>query len=228
MQTWTDDTFAASHNAQIDLQNMEYNFQTIKSLFSSNSPPPNTVAGMPWFDTASDLLYIRNAANASWYGMMHADASQQLWIYRNDAMSGWLVVTDIVDKVLAIKGGDDAYGVAGGQTSGTWTQPGHTLTESEMPSHGHSSSAGPSGDHSHGVVNWALTDPGHLGKITAVDASDVDEMVDFSVSSYRATDYSGPHTHNISVASTGGNYSHNHGSSYRPAAAVGTLQRMDI
>ena len=103
-QSWTDDVFAPGHTGQTDLQNMEDNFQTLKSLFSGDTAPANVVAGMPWFDTAKDLLRLRNAANGSWYGVMHADSAQQIWVYRNSAMSGWTINSSVGDKVLALKG----------------------------------------------------------------------------------------------------------------------------
>ena len=230
-QNWTDDVFASSHNAQTDLQNMENNFQTLKSLFEGTSAPANTVAGMPWFDSGKDLLRLRNAANASWYGVMHADASQQIWVYRNDAMSGWLVVTSVVDKVLAIKGGSNAYNLTGGTTAGTWQQPGHALSVSEIPSHSHN--MGNSGGHRHipqyywapsstsNAVDAAQTTYGVGGSYDGLDIS----WRTASSSYYRST-YDGDHSH--TGYSTGGNGSHNHGSTYRPAAAVGTLQRMDV
>jgi hypothetical protein len=224
-QQWTDDVFASSHNAQTDLQNMENNFQTLKSLFSGSSAPANTVAGIPWFDTGKDLLRLRNAANGSWYGVMHADASQQIWVYRNDAMSGWVVVTSVTDKVLAIKGGSAAYNVTGGTPAGTWQQPGYALSTGELPTHGHnpSISENNSGGHSHNVTGYGSTGDasGNLGPSVVIDGA---SPRDYNVDSV------GGHNHNVSVteSTVGNNEAHDHGSAWRPAAAVGTLQRMDV
>ena len=227
-QNWTDDVFASGHNGQTDLQNMENNFQTLKSLFEGSTAPANTVAGMPWFDSGKDLLRLRNAANGSWYGVMHADASQQIWIYRNDALSGWVVVTSVTDKVLAIKGGSQAYNVTGGNTAGTWQQPGHALTTNEMPSHSHSNSVSENtaGSHRHTIITDTTA-----GSTIYTAFSKLGEGENIKgYTSGDATDSTGNHSHNVSVSidNNGGDSAHDHGSTWRPAAAVGTLQRMDV
>jgi hypothetical protein len=225
-QNWTDDVFASSHNAQTDLQNMENNFQTLKTLFAGSGAPANTEQGLPWFDTGKDLLRLRNAANGSWYGVMHADASQQIWVYRNDAMSGWVVVTSVTDKVLAIKGGSQAYDVTGGTTAGTWQQPGHALSNSEMPSHDHyvSGSTGTDGGHDHSI-NLFAENTSYNAEGPEIVYNGKDQGFQ---NGYIGT--GGNHSHSFSTNSNsaGGDSAHDHGSGWRPAAAVGTMQRMDV
>ena len=65
-QNWTDDCFAAAHDGQTDLQNIENNFQTLKSSFSGTSAPSNPVAGMLWLDTTNGQLKMRNLNNDGW------------------------------------------------------------------------------------------------------------------------------------------------------------------
>jgi hypothetical protein len=84
----------------------------------------------------------------------------KMWFYQNVAPTGWTIDATAADAVLAVKGGSNAYYVAGGTQSGTWTQPshyhsggshthtftgvdhlhstaGHVLTAGEMPYHNH-------------------------------------------------------------------------------------------
>jgi len=65
-QDFTDDCFASGHVAQTDMQNIENNFAALKSCFSGSSAPPDTVAGMWWYDTSADILKLRNEANSAW------------------------------------------------------------------------------------------------------------------------------------------------------------------
>ena len=156
-QTWTTDCFAGAHEAQTDLQNMETNFATLKSLFSGTSAPSNTVAGMPWFDTTKKVLKVRNTTDAAWVGLMHGDTSQKMWVYRNAAMDGWAVdgAAGIQDKVLAVKGGT-TY-TTGAATAGSWTVSGITSTCSAPSATINVNSATP---------DLAVGSQGHLHTIT--------------------------------------------------------------
>jgi len=101
------------------------------------------------------------------------------WFYQNVAPTGWTIDTVAeADTVLAVKGGSNAYDVAGGNKGGTWTQPDHahtgpshthttqdlTLTIAQMPSHAHSytflgysSSSGPAGTHTWSSYSYPQT-----------------------------------------------------------------------
>ena len=162
VQTWTDDTYEGNREGAIDLQNIENNFSTLKSLWSGGSTPSNIVPGFPWFDTTKKILKIRNQADTGWLGVMYGNISNKIWMYSNSATDGWAVAGGLSDCVLAIKGGSRAYNVNGGNSAGTWSQPPMTLTIAQMPAH--------------------------------------------------------------TTGSTGGDQSHNHGNTYRPFAAIGTLQ----
>ena len=116
-QTYNDDVYASTHVAATDLQNMENNFAALKSSFSGTSSPSNVVGGMPWHD--STARKIRNYANSAWLVSLLGDASQKMWVYRNDTCEGWLVDSSITDVALAIKGGSQAYNVNGGNLAGT-------------------------------------------------------------------------------------------------------------
>lgn len=209
-QSWTDNVFQTDHQGQTDLQNMENNFACLKTLFSGSSQPASMGACHPWFDTSKHVLKIRNDGDSAWYGLMHGDTSQKMWVYRNSAMSGWAVDSGISDKVLAMKGGSTYT------TAGTWTQPNHTLTVSEMPSHSHGGFTGSGGAHAHDF-DISGGDGGSLDRI---------DIASYQQDSSMQTDVYNAHIHDIT--SQGGGSAHNHGSTYRPAAAVGTMQYLDL
>jgi hypothetical protein len=215
-QTWNENTYQIDHTVTTDLQNIETNFETLKSLFSGSSAPSNAVAGMPWFDTSDKVLKIRNQANNGWRSVFYGDATHKIWIYANSAEDGWTVYSTVTDRVLAVKGGSQAYNVSGGSTGGTWTQPSMTLSLTQIPSHGHSVSLNSNGAHTHTTTLYANTtgDGGDSGNWGSADSS----------STARTTSSNGSHTHTVNQSNAGSGGSHNHGSTYRPAAAVGTLQ----
>jgi hypothetical protein len=136
-QTWTDNSFQADHAYDTDMANIEANLITLKSNFSGFSAPSNPAAGQNWFDTTQKLPRFRDQADSAWLAYLTGSADQKLWLYRNDSDDGWSIDATITDRVLALKGGAQAYNVAGGNVAGTWTQPDHTLTEAEMPAHDH-------------------------------------------------------------------------------------------
>jgi hypothetical protein len=140
---------------------------------------------------------------------MIADASHKIWVYRNTAPDGWAIDAAITDVVLALKGG--SYGATGGAQVGTWTQPDCTLSVAQIPAHDHGAVA----DHAHTLPAVSGTDGASISYVRSGD--------DGAFGAPNSGN-AGGHTH-TSVGSSG---AHNHGSAYRPAAAVGTLQYMDI
>jgi len=213
-QTFTDDCFAASHEAQTDMANIENNFAALKSAFSGTSQPSNVVPGMRWFDTTKKLLKLRNQADSGWLGLMNGDANTKIWIYANAAADGWVVDSSVTDRVLAIKGGSNAYNVSGGVVAGTWTQPSHALIEAELPAHSHVIG---NDSHTHTFTRYSHIEYGG----TAGAASEATGS-----SAGTVTTDSGSHNH--TCGNTGSGSSHNHGTTHRPAAAVGTLQYLDL
>jgi len=119
-QDWTDNSYELGHVGQTDLANMENNFMTLKSIFSGAAAPGTVDACHPWFDTTQHVLKVRNDLDTAWIGIMHGDVNQKIWVYRNTAMSGWAVDSSITDRVISLKGGSYAYNVNGGNTAGSW------------------------------------------------------------------------------------------------------------
>lgn len=127
-----------------------------------------------------------------------------MWFYQDVAPTGWSIVTAAADAVLAVKGGTQAFNVPGGTQAGTWTQPGHVLTEAELPAHDH----GAIGNHTHtatGASNVGTDNVGGSGTYT--------------IAATVTTSAAGGHTHN----SVGSGASHNHGTAWRPLAQVGII-----
>lgn len=77
----------------------------------------------------------------------------KMYFYQDTAPTGWTIDGAVADVCLAVKGGANAFNVAGGSLAGTWTQPGHTHTG---PSHTHT---GPS--HTHSMGSHTHTGPSH-------------------------------------------------------------------
>ena len=62
------------------------------------------------------------------------ESGRRLWLYEDAAPTGWTYLASVADRVLAVKGGSNAFNVAGGNQAGSWTQANHTHTG---PSHTH-------------------------------------------------------------------------------------------
>ena len=125
---------------------------------------------------------------------------RKLYLYENVAPTGWTILA-VTDKVLAVKGGSDAYNVSGGNTAGSFT-----ITEAQMPAHAHGGVTGSGGIHSHTVptcstINWGVN--------IQADAANED-------ASTKDTSNSSAHTHTISSQGSGAG-------TYRPAACVGII-----
>lgn len=65
----------------------------------------------------------------------YVPSGSDMWFYADAAPTGWTIQLSLGDTILAIKGGS-TY-TTGAATAGTWTQPNHTLTTSEIPAHTH-------------------------------------------------------------------------------------------
>jgi hypothetical protein len=121
-QNYDPDCFEATHVAQSDLQKMKDNFECLRTTFAGIAVPP-LAEGLLWLDTATNILRVQKAGVGGWLGILTGDTNQKIWVYRNDTLPGWVVDASVIDHLLALRGG--LYGAAGGVTVGTWTQPAH-------------------------------------------------------------------------------------------------------
>lgn len=219
-QSWTDDVFSSGHTAQTDLQNIENNFVCLKSSFSGIASPSSAVVGQLWFETDNGSLHkglmkYRNGDNDDWLTVMPCDngnegggAKGYIWLYRNNTVDGMIIDTTVSDRVLAVKGGSNAYNVNGGNAGGTWTQPDHA--------------------HAAGAHTHPLSASGNA--VAQTDGMTFPANLQTGITDNTSEP---THTHSVSVTGTATAGSGNTGngataSTYRPAAAVGTLQRPDL
>jgi hypothetical protein len=204
-QNYTIDCFAASQVGLTSLQNMENNFECLRTMFSGSSAPTDPSPGSPWFDTSKKILKVRDSTNGLWLGVHYSSTSARWWVYANVAGDGWVVDSSIADLVVAIKGGTQAYNIAGGTGGGSWTISGSTV-------------GGMSGNHVHTIPNHDHT----FGTIDYIVRS-TDTGTETVFSSYI----------NSGTTATG-NVSNDHyhavtfNAVWRPSAAVGTLQYPNI
>lgn len=124
--------------------------------------------------------------------------STKAWFWQAVAPSGWTIVPNTSDRVLASSGPNLGYGSPtippnGGQQVGTWQQQAITLTLAQIPSHNHTV---PTGKESTGS---SLT-PAYARRARNFDPDSV-----------------------ITSGNSGGTQSHNHGNVWRPAANVGII-----
>jgi hypothetical protein len=208
MQTFTDDCYSSGMEAPFSLQAFEDNLRSLKSSFSGLGAPSNTTPGMLWFDmSAGKAFKVWNKSATAWFGIMAADSAHKIWVYRNAAPEGWAIDASVTDVVLALKGG--GYGGTGGVTGGTWVQPSMTLDISQIPYHNHGG-----GDHAHVIDAYSEQGGGTPAVALGIIASPNWAAV---IANSGAI-----------IVPQGGGAAHNHGSSYRPAAAIGSLQYTNI
>lgn len=100
-------------------------------------------------DESAEVDYIKFWNNAGALNMIIPGGSVlafqsvppgEIVVFEKDtAVAGWTLKTDKDDMLLFITKGSAAGGETGGgdHSTGTWTQPSHTLTIPELPSHTH-------------------------------------------------------------------------------------------
>lgn len=209
-QGWESNTYQEGHVVADDMRAIESNFATLKSNFSGTAGPV-AEDGQLWKDTDNDVLKVQ--IDSGWKGLMHGDANTPIWMYVDVAPTGWVLYAGLSDVVLAIKGGSQYP--TGGAQGGSWSLPSHILAVNELPSHNH---GGDTGDDTHNHTFGGATP--RYGT-TGVDGSYGNKLGGANSSSASVTINSDSHSHTI--PSQGGGLGHDHGTAFRPLAAVGIL-----
>ena len=85
--------------------------------------------GRLWYDITTNALKVLTAAAPTWE-TVGIPSGAIMYFYLDDAddLPGWTIYNTVVDCLLGLKGGSQAYNVTGGDAAekGTWSQTGHT------------------------------------------------------------------------------------------------------
>ncbi len=69
-QSYSSNCFSTANVIETDMQNIENNFDALRSLFSGSSSPTSPDAGQLWYDTGSSSVKIRyNSSWVEWWDM---------------------------------------------------------------------------------------------------------------------------------------------------------------
>ena len=69
-QSYSSNCFSTANVIETDMQNVENNFDALRSLFSGSSAPTSPDAGQLWYDTGSSSVKIRyNSSWVEWWDM---------------------------------------------------------------------------------------------------------------------------------------------------------------
>jgi hypothetical protein len=154
-------TYAGGDVAATNLQQIENNFEYLRTNFlgaAAPADPGGGLEGVIWRDNNKDILKVRGASG--WLGIFACDNPSNngvVPLYRNTAIEGWAVDSGVTDKVIALKGGAQAYNTNAGSVAGSWTISG--ITVSNHASHTHTVN-----NHSHGLstTNVAPSTGAHI------------------------------------------------------------------
>lgn len=222
-QNYDEDCYGPTHVAQADLQKMKDNFECLRTTFSGSTTPP-LAEGLLWLDTATNILRIQKAGTTGWLGILTGDADQKIWIYRNNTLPGWVIDDTVVDKVLALRGGE--YGPVGGVVAGTWTQPPHQH---------HFIVAKIWVDHNHaftivvGTFSHSHTVDIDIPFLVSTDTAEAAALDTYTTSQYDSPVYTNNTANWVPPADYEGITEPSATlPTWRPAAAVGTMQYIDV
>lgn len=167
----------------------------------------NNLAPLPMPYTSGDVFVVREESTGDNKSVAYSDITlptgTRLWIYAASPPSGWKIVADTGDRLLALAGGSLDYNVAGGSPGGTWVSSsvngnGSALTPQQMPPHSHRTQK-----RAHAEDFFINQLPARMGKKVEDDF--------FPSKRYCFTEFEG------------GSATHNHGDAWRPRAYVGVL-----
>jgi hypothetical protein len=103
-QDWTDSIPDASNQWEQDIIYMRQNFAVLKSCFSGDTAPANPVAGMPWADTTTNILKIRDKDNNTWYSIFDLANNKPILSNLSGDITGAMIASAIKDPSAATPG----------------------------------------------------------------------------------------------------------------------------
>jgi hypothetical protein len=201
------ETYDGGRIAATDLQRIEDNFAYLRVSFRSGSAPSDPggllsgLEGVIWWD--STKKNFKGRSDSAWRALLSASTAFKLWVYLNAADDGWVVDSSVADMVLALKGG--ATYTTGADTAGSWQVSGLTRAE-----HSHTDGTYKA-NHSHGMTRIQSYLGGWPDTIQDCPVSTDPTNADI-------TGASGPQS----------NATINSNETWRPEAAVGTLQYPNV
>lgn len=181
------------------------------TLADQESDPETPASGKSILYAKSGLPYQRNSAGTVIRVMIGEGGGEtKCWFFQDTAPIGWSIVSGCEDALLAVKGGSNAYNVAGGsKLKGSWTPAGHTHTG---PSHAHGlgSHVHTTGDHTLTAAESGL--PAHLHSLT-IGASGEGVSVDLTrLFEGQSSGFVGSYSGDTDACSAqGASSAHNHG-----------------
>lgn len=102
-QSYSSNCFSTANVIQDDMQNVENNFDALRSLFSGSTAPTTPDAGQWWYDTGSSMLKIRY--NSSWVNVWDMDgqmvAAGQV---KTDSLAASILSTDSTGRAKMAPG----------------------------------------------------------------------------------------------------------------------------
>ncbi|MHA2069533.1 MAG: hypothetical protein ACXABY_34655 [Candidatus Thorarchaeota archaeon] len=129
--------YQGDHVAATDLQNIENNFEYLRTNFNSASSPADPGGGLEgviWWDSGNKNF--KGRSDTEWRGIFSGAASFKIWAYLDTVPDGWTRETEVTDEVLAFKGGS-TYTTGAQRNKGSWTISGIQNESSHTHSHNH-------------------------------------------------------------------------------------------
>ena len=102
-QSYSSNCFSTANVIETDMQNVENNFDALRSLFSGSTAPTSPDAGQLWYDTGSSMVKIRY--NSSWVNVWDMDgqmvAAGQV---KTDSLAANILSTDSTGRAKMAPG----------------------------------------------------------------------------------------------------------------------------
>jgi len=158
---YVSNVYEGSHIASVDLEQIEDNFEYLRTNFKSGSAPTNPgdgLEGVIWRDTSKNILKVMGSD--AWQGILALKKPGEaplglIWLHDDDAerAEGWGIdITITEDRVIALKNHTAGAGTyktgrvaAGGAGFNNWVISGIAVAT-------HSNHVHPMQNHTHGVT----------------------------------------------------------------------------